>query len=327
MPGGVFELNWCRMELIRGLYNLAAHHRGCVASIGNFDGLHLGHQKVIEQLARRGSALKLPTLIITFEPHPQAFFTRGRGPAQLLRWRDKLALFEGYGVDRVFVLRFDERFSQTSAEGFMQNYLVDGIGVSHVVVGDDFRFGCNRRGDFEMLSAFGRQYGFDVAHMDTHYIDGERVSSTRVRSALEAGDLTMVQRLLGRPYCISGHIAHGEKIGRKLGFPTANINLGFSNIPLSGIFAVRVHGLEQGVQLGAANVGYRPAVGGNKPKLEVFLLEFDADIYGRLIEVEFLHKIRDERNFPSLDALKDAIAGDIEAIKDYFASPAFNPVR
>ncbi len=306
------------MELIRGLYNLRPHHHGCVATIGNFDGVHLGHQAVLGQLAEKSSELGLPSVVVTFEPQPREFFARSQSPARLTRFREKIQVLRRYSVDRVVCLRFDEKLANMEAQDFIQRLLVEGLGVRYLVAGDDFRFGHDRRGDFAMLQTAGARYGFQVVNMHTFSVDNIRVSSTRIREALAAGDFTTAEKLLGRPYRMSGRVAHGDKLGSRLGFPTANIHLHRKMAPLQGVFVVEMFGLSREPVSGAANVGTRPTLNGTRCLLEVHLLDFNEDIYGRYVQVEFLHKLRDEVRYDSLDELKDAIAKDCEQTREFF---------
>jgi riboflavin kinase/FMN adenylyltransferase len=306
------------MELIRGLHNLRPYHRGCVATIGNFDGVHLGHQAVIGQLAEQAQKLKLPTLVVTFEPQPQEFFSPAAAPARLTRLREKLMAMRRYSVDRVLVIDFDARFAGLEPEDFIGRVLVEGLGLRYLVVGDDFRFGHKRRGDFAMLEQAGRRHGFPVVNMHTFAIEGERVSSTRVRERLAAGDLDAAEKLLGRPYRMCGRVAHGDKLGRTLDVPTANIHLHRQVSPIQGIFVVELFGIEGEPWPGVASVGTRPTVGGTRALLEVHLLDFRRDIYGAHVNVNFLHKLRDEQRFASLDELKRHIQQDIEQAREYF---------
>ncbi len=300
------------MELIRGYHNLQPSHNGCVATIGNFDGVHLGHQAVIGQLAEKASELRLPTVVVLFEPQPQEYFQQDSSPARLMRLRDKLMVLRRYSVDRVLCLRFDRRLAEMSAEDFIRTILVEGLGVRYVVVGDDFRFGQRRAGDFAMLQRFGERYGFVVAPMHTFSVDDMRVSSTRIREALAAGDLAGAARLLGRGFRMSGRVAHGDKRGRTIGVPTANIHLHRKVSPLRGVYAVEMFGVDGEPVSGVANVGTRPTVDGTRTLLEVHLFGFDRDIYGRHVSVEFLHKLRDEQRFASFDELRVRIDRDIE---------------
>lgn len=306
------------MELIRGLQNLRPRHRGCVATIGNFDGVHLGHQAVIGQLAEKAQELRLPTLVVVFEPQPQEFFLGQEAPARLTRLREKLLALRRYSVDRVLAIRFDERFAAMEAQDFISQVLIDGLGLRYLVVGDDFRFGAKRHGDFVMLEQAGRRYGFPVINMHTFAIEGERVSSTRVRAALAAGDLEAAERLLGRAYRVCGRVAHGDKRGRTIGIPTANIHLHREVVPLKGVFAVEMFGIDGEPWPGVANIGTRPTVDGTRTLLEVHLLDFSGDIYGAHVNVNFLHKLRDERRFASFDELKQRIHLDIAQARDFF---------
>lgn len=307
------------MQIIRGLYNLKPQHHGCVATIGNFDGVHLGHQAVLGQLAERANELGLPLTVVTFEPQPQEYFCPDQSPPRLTRLREKVQALRRYAVDRLLVLRFDRAFSQQSPDEFIHNLLVNGLGVKYLVVGDDFRFGKDRAGDFALLQAAGRQHGFEVVHMHTFVLDGERVSSTRVRAALAVGDLNGAEKLLGRVYRMSGRVAHGDKKGRDLGFPTANIHLHRMATPLRGVFAVELFGVSGEPLAGVANLGTRPTVDGLRTLLEVHLFDFAGDIYGTQVHVEFLHKLRDERRFASFDELKAQIALDAQQARALFS--------
>jgi riboflavin kinase/FMN adenylyltransferase len=308
------------MELIRGLHNLRPRHRGCVATIGNFDGVHLGHQAVIGQLAERGAALGLPVTVIIFEPQPLEFFRPGDVPPRLMRLREKLQALNRYSVDRVLCIRFDADFAAMEPETFINSVLVQHLGLRYLVVGDDFRFGKGRRGDFAMLQAAGRDYGFPVVNLHTVRADGDRVSSTRLRGALGDGDLELAEKLLGRPYRMCGRVAHGDKIGRTLGIPTANIHLHRKRSPLAGIFVVEVFGLQREPLMGAASVGTRPTVGGTRTLLEIHLLDFDDHIYGEHIQVDFLHKIRDEEKYDTMDQLKARMQQDIAETRAWFVN-------
>jgi riboflavin kinase/FMN adenylyltransferase len=298
------------MELIHGLHNLRPRHRGCVATIGNFDGVHLGHQAVLGQLAERGAQLELPTVVVTFEPHPREFFARGEVPPRLSRFREKLQALRRFSVARVVCLRFNQALANMPAPTFIQRLLVEGLAVRYLVIGDDFRFGKGRQGDFAMLDAAGREHGFQVAAMHTFNVDGLRVSSTLIRDALARDDLATAEKLLGRPYRMCGRIVHGDGRGRTIGFPTANIHLHRRGSPVSGVYAVEVFGLEQEPLTGVANVGTRPTLGGTESRLEVHLFDFDGDVYGRYVHVDFLHKLRPEIRFESLEELVAQIRKD-----------------
>ena len=311
------------MEIIRGFYNLRPRHRGCVATIGNFDGVHLGHQAVLGQLAERAGEMNLPTAVVTFEPQPREFFTHGATPPRLTRFREKVQALRRFSVERVVCLRFNQALATLPAAEFIQRLLVDGLAVRYLVVGDDFHFGKGRGGDFGMLQEAGARHGFQVAAMHSFSIDGERVSSTRIRTALAAGDFKGAEKLLGRPYRMFGRVAHGDRRGRLLGFPTANIHLHRKSSPLNGVYAVEVFGLKREPLAGVANVGTRPTVGGLRSQLEVHLLDFSDNIYGRYLHVDFLHKLRDERRFESLDALKSQISEDAREARIFHAQRGY----
>lgn len=307
------------MQVIRGLHNLTSAQQGCAATIGNFDGVHLGHQAVLGQLAERAGDLGLPTTVIVFEPQPQEYFTPEQAPPRLTRLREKLVALRRFSVDRVLCIPFDREFAELSAEEFVQLVLVDGLGVRYLVVGDDFRFGKGRAGDFDFLARAGQCEGFQVAHMHSFELDGARVSSTRIRAALRAGDLRAAEQMLGRSYRMLGRVAHGDKRGRTIGFPTANLFLHRRNTPVQGVFAVELYGLEREPLYGVANVGTRPTVDGTRSLLEVHLLDFAGDIYGRHVAVDFVHKIRAEKKFSSFDELKLQIQRDVEQARAFFA--------
>jgi riboflavin kinase/FMN adenylyltransferase len=306
------------MELIRGLHNLRAKHQGCVATIGNFDGVHLGHQAVLKQLAQKAGELQLPSVVITFEPQPQEFFRPESAPPRLTRLREKVAALQSQNIDRVLCLMFKESLARLPAEEFIHQVLVDGLAVKYLVVGDDFRFGKNRSGDFKLLVKAGQTHGFEVANTHSFVVDGVRVSSTRIRQALGQGDLQHVARLLGRSYSMHGRVAHGDKRGRTIGFPTANIYLHRQKTPILGVYAVQMNGISDRPVNGVANIGTRPTVDGTRTLLEVHLFDFDRDIYGANVEVVFLQKIRDEKRFASFDALKAQIQQDVRRARDIF---------
>jgi len=308
------------MELIRGLHNLRDRHLHCVATIGNFDGVHLGHQAVIGQLAEKAQEMCLPAVVITFEPQPREYFAPESSPPRLTRLREKVEALRRYAVKRVLCLAFNWHLANMTPDEFVQRVLVEGLGVKYLVVGDDFRYGRRREGTFAHLKAEGERYGFQVVNMHSFDVAGERVSSTRIRTELEQGRMQQAASLLGRDYRMSGRVAHGEKLGRKLGFPTANIYLHRKVSPLQGIFVVEVYGLDREPVQGVASIGTRPTleVDSTQTLLEVFLFDFDQDIYGRHLQVSFLHKLRDEEKFDSLDELKLQIGKDVEVAKTYF---------
>ncbi|SCX55373.1 bifunctional riboflavin kinase/FAD synthetase [Nitrosospira sp. Nsp1] len=298
-------------------------------TIGNFDGVHLGHQAMLARLKEAAARLGLTSCVMIFEPHPREFFAPDKAPTRLTSLREKLELLAAAGVERVQVCRFDFDFARISAEEFIVGILQQSLAVHWMLVGDDFRFGARRAGDFAMLRAFSAQCGFEVEEMPGYIVDGVRVSSTAVRSALAAGDLDLVKRLLGRPYSISGRVVSGAKLGRQIGFPTANIEFKHNRPPLSGIFAVEVEMKTKGTAglfspdsiRGVASLGVRPTVHEHgKPMLEVHLFDFDREIYGNHLRVHFLHKLRDEEKYPDLITLTRQIGRDVENARDYFSS-------
>jgi riboflavin kinase/FMN adenylyltransferase len=301
------------MQLVRGLHNLKPDHHGSVATIGNFDGVHLGHQSVFRHLMEMGQELDLPTTVVTFEPQPREFFQPDSAPARLTRLREKLQAIEESGVQRVVVLEFNKRLAAMPAETFVKELLVEGLGARFLSVGDDFRFGRGREGDFQLLRKMGLEFGFEVENMNTYKLDADRVSSTRIRELLTLGDLTTAAQCLGRPYRICGRVIHGHKRGRTIGFPTLNVNMHRLVSPLHGVYAVRVDGLQRGGMPGVANIGNRPMVDGDhRYLLEVHIFDFNQEVYGEHVSVEFVQKLRDETRFDSFDLLRQQIQRDAE---------------
>lgn len=306
------------MQVFRGLPDPAHRHRPIALTIGNFDGVHRGHQAMLARLTEAAEDLALPSAVLTFDPHPREFFAPGSAPPRLSTLRGKLEQFAAYGVGEVHVARFNAALAALPAARFIDDVLVRRLGARWVLVGSDFRFGQGRSGDLALLRNAAAT--FSVEAMSTVCVDGERVSSTAVRAALAEGALDRAARLLGRPYAIGGRVVHGEKLGRSLGFPTANIVLRHAP-PLSGIFAVRIHGLGDTPRIGAASLGVRPTVKADaKPLLEVFVFDFDEPVYGRRVVVEFLHKLRDEERYADLDALTRQIRADVAQARQYFAT-------
>jgi riboflavin kinase/FMN adenylyltransferase len=303
------------MELIRDIYNLRPRHRGCVATIGNFDGVHLGHQHMIAAVRERAGALGVPGAVVTFEPTPREYFEGAAAPSRLTRLREKLAALEACGVDRVVVLRFDDRMRGMGASEFVDRLLVDGLSVRHLVVGHDFHFARRREGTVETLRRAGEHHGFAVDEIGQFLLDGERVSSSLVREALNCGDLARATRLLGRPYRMAGRVRLGKKLGRSLGFPTANLALHRKVVPLWGIFAVRVSGAGLESHPAVASLGTRPTVNGTDPLLEVHLFDWDGSLYGHYLDVDFVQRLRDEQKFESLDALVAQMHRDAAAAR------------
>lgn len=308
------------MELIRGVYNLRDRHRGNAVTIGNFDGVHRGHRAMLDHLRERAAALRVPAMVMTFEPTPQEYFAGDAAPARLSSLRDKCAALAAAGAERLLCVKFNSDFAAMPPQAFIDRLLVTKLDVRYMLVGDDFRFGRDRAGDFAMLEAAGRDNEFEVEAMPTVAADGGRVSSTRVREALAAHNLAAAKRLLGRDYSIRGRVRRGERLGRKLGFPTVNIALGGRVSPVSGIFVVRLHGAAPEPRYGVASVGTRPTVQGTGKLLEVYLYDFDGELYGAHLEVEFLHWLRDEVKFPDVEAMREQIVRDAEAGRNWLAS-------
>ena len=329
------------MQVFRGF-----HHPGiapaCALTIGNFDGVHRGHQAMLALLRSEAQHRGLPSCVLSFEPHPRDFFAHKLGkpelaPARIATLRDKLQELERCGIDQAVVLRFDERLASLPAQDFIQHVLKDGLGARYVLVGDDFRFGAKRQGDYATLDAAGQRQGFDVARMMSYEVHGLRVSSSAVREALAEGRMEDAERLLGRPYAISGHVIHGQKLGRQLGetssgaadgFRTLNLRFSHAKPAAMGIYAVRTHGLAEAPVDGVASLGVRPTVeDAGRVLLEVHCLDWPATLgpngaYGKLVRVELLHKLRDEARFDGLDALTEAIARDVEQARAFLATHA-----
>ena len=292
-------------------------------TIGNFDGIHLGHQAMITRLKEAASRLNLISCIMTFEPHPREFFTPDNAPVRLTSLREKLELLTKLNIDRAIVYRFNHDFAKISAEIFITKILVESLSVRWLLVGDDFRFGARRAGDLAMLKKFSTKHHFEVEEMPSFTLNNQRTSSTGVRNALASGDLSAARQMLDRPYSISGRVVHGAKLGKKLGFPTANVQLRHNRPPLSGVFVVEVRGAIASSPLeriqGVASLGVRPAVyKDGRPTLEVYLLDFNQEIYGLHIQVDFIHKLRDEAMFPNLTELTEQIKKDVENTRNYF---------
>lgn len=300
-----------RMEIIHGIYSIRPEHRGCVLTVGNFDGVHHGHRMLIDHLVAKSRELGVPSMLLTFEPLPREFFSGEKVPARLTRFREKITLLARTELDRVLCLPFNERTRNTSAETVIDVLLHELLGIRYIVVGDDFRFGKDQRGDYSMLQAAGARYGFGVSHVGTLTFEHERISSSRIREVLAAGDFELAEKLLGHPYFIMGRVVYGRQLGRQLGVPTANIRLQRYRAALEGVYAVRVSGLERSYD-GVANIGVRPTVDGKEPLLEVHLFDYTGDLYGRLLTVQFVRKIRDEQTFDGLEALKAQIHADMK---------------
>jgi len=320
------------MHVFRGF-----HHPGiakaCALTIGNFDGVHRGHQAMLALLHSEAQHRGLPSCVMSFEPHPRDYFAALAGkpeaaPARIATLRDKLSELERCGIEQVVVLRFDRAFASQSPQAFIDDVLVRGLGARYVLVGDDFRFGSKRAGDYTMLDAAGQRQAFDVARMMSYEVHGARVSSSAVRAALAGGDMAQVAGLLGRPYSISGHVIHGRKLGRELGYPTLNLRFAHRKPAAMGIFVVQVHGLAATPLPGVASLGVRPTIeDAGRVLLEVHCLEWPAALgaqggYGRCVRVELLHKLHDERRYDTLAALQAGIAKDEADARAWLASTA-----
>jgi riboflavin kinase / FMN adenylyltransferase len=298
------------MELVRGLHNISRRHQGCVLTVGNYDGVHLGHQKMIGVLKARAAELRSTATVLVFEPSSKEFIDPEGAPPRLTRWREKFLALAAQGVDRLVTLRFDEYMRAMTHECFVDELIVEGLGTRHMVVGNDFRYGCNAGGTIDSLRAAGEARGFGVEQIAPFVFDGVRVSSTAVRERLGSSDFAGAERLLGRPYRMLGRVVQGRQLGRTLGFPTANLRLMRRKPPIQGVMAVRVFGIEPKALPGVASLGTRPTVDGTGMLLEVHVFDFAGDLYGREIEVEFVAKLRDEVKFESLDALTQQMKHD-----------------
>jgi len=307
------------MELVRGLHNFGPRARrlasrpaepGCVLTVGNYDGVHLGHQEMIRVVKRRAEEFRCAATVLVFEPSSKEFIDPAGAPPRLTRWREKFLALASCGVDRLVTLRFDDEMRCKTPQHFVEQLIVQGLGVRHMVVGDDFRYGTKAGGTIDSLRDAGRTHGFSVEQMAPFVFDGVRVSSTLVRERLERGDYAGAGRLLGRGYRMLGRVVHGEALGRTLGFPTANLRLLRRKSPIHGVLAVRVHGIDAGPRDGVASLGTRPTVNGIEPLLEVHVFDFTGDLYGRAIEVEFIAKLRDEVKFGSLDSMMVQMRAD-----------------
>lgn len=307
------------MQVIRGLHNCQKQHQNGVLTIGNFDGLHLGHQKIFEQLHAEASRLNTHHCLMTFEPLPQEYFAKQTRSARLMNRIEKIRMLRSFQPtirpDYLLFLNFNQALASMSADQFIRHILIDKLKIQSLIVGDDFRFGCDREGDFSLLKKYGETHGFSISSIESHLIENQRVSSTLIRNALSNNQLSSADKMLGRPYTICGHVNHGEKRGRTIGFPTANIHLRRPETPLHGVYSVTMHSPKHGDIAGIANLGRRPTVDGKHIQLEVHLFDFNKSIYGEQICVSFQHKIRDEKKFASFDDLKQQIKLDCNQAK------------
>jgi riboflavin kinase / FMN adenylyltransferase len=304
------------MELVRGLHNISRRHQGCVLTVGNYDGVHLGHQQMIGVLKARAAELRSAATVLVFEPSSKEFIDPDGAPPRLTRWREKFLALAAQGVERLVTLHFDECMRAMTPRSFVDELIVERLGTRHMVVGDDFRYGSNAGGTIESLRAAGQVHGFGVEQLSPFVFDGVRVSSTAVRERLELDDYRGAARLLGRSYRMTGRVVYGRQLGRTLGFPTANLRLMRRKSPVCGILAVRVYGIDSRPLPGVASLGTRPTVNGIEPLLEVHVFDYSGDLYGRAIEVEFVAKLRDEVKFDSLDAMKVQMKVDASQARD-----------
>ena len=308
------------MELIRGLHNIRPRHNGCVGTIGAFDGVHCGHQQLISQLLVKARELNVPALVVCFEPLPREYFAPGDAPARIMSFAEKTRHLENLGLDRILRIKFNEALSKMSAAEFVDDILVAKLGIRHLVIGDDFRVGKNREGDADFLIEHGAKAGYTVSPTDSITVAGQRVSSSLIRKMLGEAQFEDVAAMLGRPYSIVGKVVYGRQLGRGLGVPTANLELHRFKSPLAGVYIVDVTLADGRRFSGVANVGTRPTIGDRtKANLEVHLLDFAEDIYGKTIEVHFKERLRDEKKFASLDELKSTIYQDIHQARNWLA--------
>ena len=312
------------MELIRGIHNIKPWHRGCVLTIGNFDGVHLGHQSVLRRLTEQAKRLGVASCVMVFEPQPRELFTGDQAPPRLTRLREKYQQLARLGIDRLLCVRFNADFAAQSPDHFIRGLLVDKLGVRFLVVGDDFRFGQHRGGDFAQLTRAGRAFDFEVVSTQSWCMNRQRVSSTLIRKALGEDQLEAAAQMLGRRFSVCGRVAHGAKLGRTIGFPTANVALKRQVIPVSGVYAVDLW-LNGQRYSGVANIGNKPTVNGSQSLLEVHLFDFSGDLYGKQVEVELRHKLRNEQKFASFALLKEQIQRDAAAARQWFAQAASKP--
>lgn len=308
------------MKILRGVRAVPGQWRGCAITMGNFDGVHRGHQLVMGQLLEYAAARAACPVVIVFEPQPQEYFTPHKAPSRLTTLREKAGALQPCGINNLVCLRFDRALAEMEPEEFVLHHLVRGLGARLVIVGDDFRFGRARRGDFDLLQEMGRAHGYDLAATTTFALHERRVSSSWIRELLAGGDLETASRLLGRPFTIVGRVVRGEQVGRILGYPTANIDLRGRVPPIHGIYAVQVRGLGADLVNGVASLGTRPVFGGTRLLLEIHLFDWNRDIYGRRISVQFLRHLRAERNFSSVDQLRAQIALDVQQARSVLAA-------
>ncbi|MCJ8320647.1 MAG: bifunctional riboflavin kinase/FAD synthetase [Colwellia sp.] len=315
------------MQLVRGIHNISlsdasgkkSFEKGCALTIGNFDGVHLGHRRVIAALVEQARKLGCEAVVMVFEPQPQELFSPDTAPARLCRLRDKYTLLKKLGVDRLLCVNFNRDFANQSAQQFVEQLLVKRLAVKHLIIGDDFHFGKNRQGNFDTLCQAGNRFGFSVTDTKSFKLSDCRISSTEIRQALEQDRLSDAEQMLGRPYSIIGRVFHGDKRGREIGFPTANVSLKRKTSPITGVYAVKVK-TNNGDYYGVANIGSRPTVSGTRAQLEVHIFDFNKDLYGQHIEVIMLKKLRSEMKFESINALTEQINEDSKQARIFLAN-------
>ncbi|WMY94932.1 MAG: bifunctional riboflavin kinase/FAD synthetase [Arsenophonus sp.] len=306
------------MKFIRGIHNIQKNHRGCVLTIGNFDSVHRGHQVLLKYLKKESWFRKLPTMVMIFEPQPLEFFFGRNSPVRLTPLRDKIKYLFEYGVDYLLCIKFNKKFSSLTPKKFVLEFLVDKLGVNFLAIGDDFRFGKDRKGDFQYLFEAGKKYGFQVTNTKSFCIEGQRISSTAVRQALLSDNLTLAEYLMAHPYRLSGRIIHGRKLGSRIGFPTANLQLKSLLIPVKGVYIAEVYGISKQPLKAVTNIGTRPTVNGTAQQIEVHLIDIHMNIYGRHIDLVLRKKIREEKRFSCINELKEQIRNDIIVAKEFF---------
>lgn len=322
------------MHIFRNTINSKSTAENRIVTIGNYDGIHLGHQEILKKVSALSTQTKLPNILITFEPHPREYFINSNNATphyRLTTWHEKISLLEQYGIETILILRFNAAIAQLSPETFIEEILIKKLRTKYLVVGEDFRFGNQNRGDINLLQKYSKQLNFQLISVPVHKIDDHRISSSLIRQMLKNDDLTTAQKLLGRPYSVSGRVIHGDKRGRNLGFPTANIHFAHNLIPLAGVYIVKVYNIpiknsfsrltqNEEPLAGIANIGFRPTINDKKRLLEVHLLNFNQDIYGKRIKVEFIYKLRNEKKFANFALLQQQIQQDLEDAKKYFAT-------
>ena len=310
------------MNLVRNINVKLNFAQGVVATIGNFDGVHLGHQSILNKVLSKSKSLNLPSMLVAFEPSAKEYFLGDKAPARLTNFREKFSITKKIGIDWFVCLRFNKKLASMPAEYFIEKILIQDLGVKHLTVGDNFRFGKDRKGSLELLQSYAKQSHFEVDNTESYVVNKKRVSSSSIRKHLKDGNLSEVEKLLGRSYSMSGRVIHGDKKGRTIGFPTANIPIKRAKSPVNGVFAVKVKIEDEPNQTGVANIGHRPTINGTRTQLEVHLFNFSQNIYGKHVTVYFCNKLREEIKFESFDALKNQIEKDAQNAKDYFKDAA-----